>query len=262
MRFDSHSGGRHVMLATSGTCRSGQFFDSIGFLRVMALLLAVLLIGGGCTTTRDFSTISALESRDEGIEIVLMPLDVELSVLTMGGMLEPRADWTRDAKQYILTALETEQLARGSRMLRYEESDTNDPSVERLVELERLHGAVGLAIQKHQYEGMKLPTKNGALDWTLGPEVTTLAQKYDADYALFIRIRDSYSSAGRVLVRLAAAAFGVYMQGGEQYGFASLVDLRSGDIVWFNRLISVVGDLRTEEPAAKTVSLLLEGLPQ
>ena len=52
------------------------------------------------------------------------------------------------------------------------------------------------------------------------------------------------------------------MQGGEQHGFASLVDLRSGDIVWFNRLLSVVGDLRTEEPAAKTVSQLLEGLPQ
>lgn len=250
------------MLATSGTCRSGQFFGSIGFLRAIALLVTMLLIGGGCTTTKDFSTISALESQDEGIEIVVMPLDVELSVLTMGGMLEPRADWTRDAKQHILTALEMEQQTRGSRMLRYEQPDSNDPRAERLVELERLHGAVGLAIQKHQYEGMKLPTKNGALDWTLGPEVITLGEKYDADYALFIRIRNSYSSAGRMLARLAAAALGVYMQGGEQYGFASLVDLRSGDIVWFNRLISVVGDLRTEEPAAKTVSLLLEGLPE
>ena len=105
-----------------------------------------------------------------------MPLDVELSVLTMGGMLEPRADWTRDAKGHILTALETEQQTRGSRMLHYEQPDGKDPLAERLVELERLHGAVGLAIQKHQYEGMKLPTKNGALDWTLGPEVTTLAQ--------------------------------------------------------------------------------------
>ena len=250
------------MPATTGIYRSDRIFESVGFLRIILLLAASLLIAGGCTTTQDFSTISALESQDEGIEIVLMPLDVELSVLTMGGILDPRADWTRDAKQHILTALETEQQVRGSRMLHYEEPGSDDPLAERLVELERLHGAVGLAIQKHQYEGMKLPTKNGALDWTLGPEVATLAQTYNADYALFIRVRNSYSSAGRVLARLAAAALGVYMQGGEQQGFASLVDLRSGDIVWVNRLISIVGDLRTEEPAAKTVSLLLEGLPK
>lgn len=190
------------MFALAGIHRSSGNFDSAGFLRVVLLLAASLLIAGGCTTTKDFSNISALESHDEGIEIVLMPLDVELSVLTMGGMLEPRADWTRDAKQHVLTALESEQQTRGSRLLHYEQPDDNSPLAERLVELERLHGAVGLAIQKHQYEGMKLPTKNGALDWTLGPEVKTLAQTYDADYALFIRIRDSYSSAGRVLARL------------------------------------------------------------
>ncbi len=250
------------MLATAGIYRSDRGFEPVGSLRIILLLAAALLIAGGCTTTQDFSTISALESQDEGIEIVLMPLDVELSVLTMGGLLEPRADWTGDAKQHILTALETEQQTRGSRMLHYEQPGDNDPQAERLVELERLHGAVGLAIQKHQYEGMKLPTKDGALDWTLGPEVTTLGQKYDADYALFIRIRDSYSSAGRVLATLAAAALGIPLHGGQQYGFASLVDLRSGDIVWFNRLMSTAGDLRTVEPAAKTVSFLLEGLPQ
>lgn len=250
------------MPVATGIYLSDRISESVGSLRIILLLAASLLIAGGCTTTRDFSTISALESQDEGIEIVLMPLDVELSVLTMGGMLEPRADWTRDAKQHILTALDTEQQTRGSRMLHYAQPDGSDPLAERLVELERLHGAVGLAIQKHQYEGMKLPTKNGALDWTLGPEVKTLAQKYDADYALFIRIRDSYSSAGRVLATLAAAALGIPLHGGQQYGFASLVDLRSGDIVWFNRLVSAVGDLRTEEPAAKTVSFLLEGLPQ
>ena len=241
---------------------SGRIFHSSEVLHVTLLLIASLFVTGGCATTKDFSTISALESQDGGIEIILMPLDVELSVLTMGGMLEPRSDWTKAAKEHILTAIEMEQQSRSSKLLHYQEPEGSDPFAERLVELERLHSAVGKAILQHKYAGMSLPTKRETFDWTLGPEVGTLRQKYVADYALFIHIRDSYSSAGRVLAQIAAAALGFGLGGGQQLGFVSLVDLRSGDIVWFNRLVSTVGDLRTEEPAAKTVSLLLKGLPR
>jgi len=74
-------------------------------------------------------------------------------------------------------------------------------------------------------------------------------------------VRDSYVSAGRAAVIGAAAIFGVGIPGGRQVGFASLVDLRTGNIVWFNRLISGTGDLRTEAPAQSTVDNLIKGLP-
>ncbi len=51
------------------------------------------------------------------------------------------------------------------------------------------------------------------------------------------------------------------MPGGQQVGFASLVDLETGDIVWFNRLVSGVGDLRTAEPARAAVDDLLADFP-
>ena len=250
------------MLVIPKIYHSCRIFHSSEVLRVILLLFASLLLAGGCATTKDFSSISALESQDGGIEIILMPLDVELSVLTLGGLLEPRSDWTNAAKEHVLSGIEIEQQNRGSKLLHYQEPESNDPFGERHVELEQLHSAVGKAILQHKYAGMSLPTKKETFDWTLGPEVKTLSQKYAADYALFIYIRDSYSSAGRVLAQIAAAALGFGMAGGQQLGFASLVDLRSGDIVWFNRLFSAVGDLRTEEPAMKTVSLLLEGLPR
>ena len=79
--------------------------------------------------------------------------------------------------------------------------------------------------------------------------------------ALFIYINDSYSSGGRILAIFAVAILGVGMSGGQQAGFASLVDLSNGDVVWFNYLNSTTGDLRTEEPALKTVELLLKDLP-
>ena len=63
-------------------------------------------------------------------------------------------------------------------------------------------------------------------------------------------------------MQLAAAALGVGLVGGQQIGFASLVDLTTGEVVWFNHLHSTAGDLRTSEPAKKTVALLMSGLPK
>jgi hypothetical protein len=48
---------------------------------------------------------------------------------------------------------------------------------------------------------------------------------------------------------------------GIQNGYASLVDLRTGQVVWFNRLISATGDLREAVPAAATVESLMAGFP-
>ena len=97
----------------------------------------------------------------------------------------------------------------------------------------------------------------------MGPKVRVLRKKHNADYALFVYIRDSYTSGGlAVAIFLAAAIFGVGLQGGTQVGFASLVDLDSGDIVWFNRLFRGTGDLRERIPAEETVSILLTNFPK
>jgi hypothetical protein len=47
-------------------------------------------------------------------------------------------------------------------------------------------------------------------------------------------------------------------QGGSQQAFASLVDLKSGNVIWFNFLASAVGDIRTQAGAADLVNRLLE----
>jgi hypothetical protein len=88
-----------------------------------------------------------------------------------------------------------------------------------------------------------------------------LQREFGADYALFVYLRDSYSSEGRKAMMIGLALLGIGVSGGTQVGFASLVDLRTGDIVWFNRLISTVGDLRTLAPAHDAVEELLSGQP-
>ena len=227
-------------------------------------VVCLLILAGflhGCATTTQQASITRLDSAGEQARIVLMPLDVQLFLLTAGGVNEPQAEWTESAKQNMQTALQTLEGGRRLEFVNYVRPEDSSPDTSLLYELEKLHGAVGQAILFHKYQ-VALPTKKNVFDWTLGPEVRLIRERTNADYALFLYIRDSYSSAGRMFVQLAGAMLGVGVTGGQQLGFASLVDLKSGNIVWFNYLLSGTGDLRTPDPALKTVNNLLKNLPE
>ena len=47
------------------------------------------------------------------------------------------------------------------------------------------------------------------------------------------------------------------MSGGSQFAYASLVDLRTGKVAWFNVLQSRIGDIRTDAGAAEMIERLL-----
>ncbi|MFC3674320.1 hypothetical protein [Ferrovibrio xuzhouensis] len=193
-----------------------------------------------------------------------MPLDVELSTLSAGGVTEPRADWSEQANKLLLDALKTEEQAKNIHMIPYQEDAKDSAGYQDLAnQLIKLHGVVGNSIIMHEYVPQAaLPSKNGAFDWSLGPAAKAIKEKYKADYAMFVWVRDSYADGGRVAVILVAAALGVGIQGGQQIGFASLVDLETGKVVWFNLLARGYGDLRNADGAANAAQNLLANLPQ
>ena len=225
-------------------------------LRVIALiLLCVPLCACDAASPRlaESTTISwSAEKR-----VVLATPDIELSELTAGGVDAPRADWTGSAIDFARKDITEVLAARGVGVVA---ADTSaDPRENQIV---KLNSAVGQAILLHlYYSPIKLPEKGDALDWTLGPGVQVLRDKYRGDYALFIHVRDSYSSTGRQALMGVSALLLIPVPGGFQSGFASLVDLRTGRIVWFNRLLSVNGDMRNSDDARDTMGELLQGLP-
>ncbi len=90
------------------------------------------------------------------------------------------------------------------------------------------------------------------------------------DYALFLHAEDSFASTGRVALQvlgIAGCAVGFCapnIGGGGQFAYASLVDLRTGEVVWFNVLQAStpiagikMGDIRTADGAAVMVERLL-----
>jgi hypothetical protein len=225
-----------------------------------------------CVQTKQFADVEFTPPQGNYKLLVMRP-DVSVGSVTTGGMVEPRADWTEQGRANLIAALKAQQASRGGNVVIMERRDSLpgiDPDT--IAELERLHYAVGQSIALHRYSGRYLPTKRGkGLDWTLGEDAVRLGQRTGMDYALFLYAEDSFASRGRIALQVLGVAGCVVgfcapnIGGGGQFAYASLVDLRSGEVVWFNVLQAGtqiaginMGDIRKPEGAAQMVDRLLD----
>jgi len=230
--------------------------------RVVVILLvsAALIACGGCVTT--FQLGDRCATPPPSTKVLLIEPDIILFELTAGGLEEPRADWTETAKINVGKKLDEILEKRGDKLIPHQPPAKAPDRMHTHNQILKLHEVVGQTVLIHKYIPLyNLPTKEGCFDWGLGECVNALKKETGAEYALFVYLRDSYVSPGRAALMVAAAIFGVGLQGGMQLGFASLVDLQTGQIVWFNRLMSGVGDLRTPEVAEQAIRELLANIP-
>jgi hypothetical protein len=197
-------------------------------------------------------------------KVVIAPLDVELYTLSAGGPREPRADWTDAARQHIAAALR--DWAAGAHLAAF---PMDDKTAEANAELLQLQDTLVDALVVHHTGPVRLPAKGGQLDWSFGSAMQPLQQATGARYGLYTYVRDSYASSERKAVigavALVAAAFSggtlALLGGGEQAAYAMLVDLQTGQVLWFNELVRLHGDLREAAPAADSVKALLAEFP-
>lgn len=229
--------------------------------RVVRGLLLVLLLGGCASTTPRHAEGIKPDSRlGEGRRILLMPLDVELAELLASGLAEPRQAWTEAATRHLDAAFRAELERRGAEVEAFDPTRLTEPAAARARQLELLHEVVASSLLMNELGPSRLPTKP-RYDWTLGPGVQVLGEQQPADYAMFTLVRDSYASGGRKALMVIGLVAGVGVSLGQQVGFVSLVDLRTGQLVWSNFLVSGSGDLREAESAEKAARQLLAKLP-
>jgi hypothetical protein len=226
--------------------------------RTALVLAAALLATAAHAQESDPKHLApGFHGRPAGSKLVIVPADMELFSISAGGVQEPKADWTEAAQRNFSAALAARRAQLGTNAV-----ELQDAQLDEFAELNALQRAVAEAVFVHHTGlGMKLPTKNERLDWSLGDAVKPLKEKTGADYALFTWIRDSYASNERKAAMIAMALIGAISTGGEQTGYASLVDLNTGRIVWFNDLRRMTGDLRDEKAAMETVETLFKGFP-
>ena len=237
----------------------------------IALALALSVPVAGCVQTRQFADVQFTPPQGDYRLLVMRP-NVTVNSVTTGGIPEPRADWTEQARQNITAALQAQQAGRGGKAQVLARRDQlPGVSADLVAELERLHGAVGNSIALHKYMGAHLPTKSRqGLDYTLGNDAIELGRKTGYDYALFMHAEDNIVSRGRVALQVLGVA-GCFVGfcapnigGGGQFAYASLVDLKTGEVVWFNVVQAgsqvagiKFGDIRSPEGAAQLVDRLV-----
>lgn len=237
---------------------SGLNLGAIPVKRLLPIALACLSLAA-CTTTNTRVADVEAPRPPAGSQVILMEPGVQLGLLTASGITEPRADWSKAAKENLSReiAAQLQTRAHGFKVV--------DPEAEmdgRSGQLLRLNNAVGQSILLFTYGPLTLPTKGKDLDWTLGEGVKALGEAHGAQYALFVNANGNYASSGRVAAMVGMAMLGVSMPLGNQQVIASLVDLKTGQVVWFNvALAGPNADMREPAGAAALATSLLKNIP-
>jgi hypothetical protein len=231
-------------------------------LLLLVLLLSLASAAGAYTKNRVATDANGNPVRISGSVVIVEP-NIELSEVLAGGVEEPRREWSEAARRLYPEEVHRRLQAAGTRQQPDYDIPDNLPSDTRLGQILRLNEAVSISILAYTSPGNQLATKRGKkLDWTLGPGVEELRKATGADYALFTYVRDSYTSAGRKALRVVGLLLlGGDIGGGRQIGVTTLVDLRTGQVVWFNVLAKQTGDLRDASGAQKTAESMLRGIP-
>jgi hypothetical protein len=225
-----------------------------------ACVCLIALALSACAQTQVRQKAAHFEPQ-QSVSVLLMPVDIELSALTAGGLKEVRADWTATAKEHVTEAVGRQLARHGDQLLAYTEPLDNAERHQH-IQIIKLHGVVGKTIMLHSLIPASVPpTRQHSFDWSLGTAVSSLRKTSGADYGLFVYLRDSYATAGRKTLIVASAMFGIAVPGGSQIGFATLVDLRDGSVVWFNRIHKQTGDLRTKGAVDAAVQELIDDIP-
>lgn len=214
--------------------------------------------------TKNFTASGYELPADKPVTIVLMRPDVEVGALAAGGVPQPNADWTSAARTNLAGALTA--VGRRRALAVRTMSDQGGEGARLVADYEALHRAVAGAIIEHKYYGARLPTKKNRFDWTMGPGTQRIGDLSGGNYALFLYTRDNFASDSRKALQVVGAlgcviGFCAIVGGGQHVAYASLVELSTGNIVWFNVLRGSKGDIRDAAGARSMVDAIVASMP-
>jgi len=206
--------------------------------RAALLLIFPLALGllTGCATPYSLAR-ARFEERARLIKtVVLMPPDVKIYQVTVGGSVELAGELSEEGKKNIATALKSVLEEKGVGIREFSPGD--DPKLnEEYEDVRPLFAAVSTAI------GSVPPEISTQFRYSLGllPE---LARTAEADALLFVYGVNHVATGGRTAFRILTAVALIHpffvipamMPGEEGNLTVAFVDARTGDLLWFSRL--------------------------
>jgi hypothetical protein len=231
------------------------------FLTIAATAALLFTPAPSYAQSRQSLTKEAFAFPSQGqVRVVLFRPDVSVGEQSTGGLDQPNAGWTEQAREQLTAALGKAQAERNIELKLMPELAGDDAKL--MSDYRKLFKIVADSVIKHRLFPLDpLPTKEEKFDWTLGEGASTLGTLGGGDYGLFFYTLDSYESGSRKMARLLAAQMGAEEPTEVNMGYAGLVDLKTGDLVWINVDVKMAGDVRTREGAALRITELLDGFP-
>lgn len=198
---------------------------------------------------------------DVPVRILLFRPEIKVGEQTTAGLFQPNAEWHESARKALGDALVASAKGRGIELVEMPEPNAEKGAL--FSEYRALfRSIVGAAVRYKMFGNDLLPSKADRFDWSLGGGLRQFAPDAQAGYGLFLFNHDGFESAGRKAAQLVASLMGARDAPGSHIGYAALVDLNSGDLLWLNVDLKAGGDVRTAEGAAERIDQLLRGFPQ
>ncbi len=194
------------------------------------------------------------------VRILIFRPDIKVGEQTTAGLFQPNAEWYENARRELTAALLAAKKNRQFDAILHEEP-TAAKAAQYAEYLALFRVIVGSAIRHKLFARDPLPSKADRFDWSLGSGIAQLVADSNADYGLFLFSHDGFESSGRKAAQLVASLMGARDTPGAHLGYAALVDLKSGDLLWLNVDLKATGDVRTAEGAAMRIEQLLAGFP-
>ena len=224
-----------------------------------AVSVALCLGAVGAQAQNAVPTYVHIEKPAKGTPILVVLPTVSLNLLTASGAQEPKEDWSHSAQGFLDASMIDSLSKRDYKTVGVDLNTYEDPAA---LQMLKLNSAVTDTVFFNTI--WKLPTKT-TFDYTLGEDAAKLipaGSETAPAYALFVECKGSYSSSGRAATMIVMAAMGVGMPMGGQALRATLVDLKTGQVVWYQLMTVPPGtDIRTAEGAGTAVNLLFKQLP-
>lgn len=231
--------------------------------RVSCVLFLAISLSACVANTRHKVHYTLVEEKKAAPKkIVLLPVDIRVKEMSAGGVVEEVEEWSKQGKQSVDSSIR--ELSRSTN--KFELVDLPEMSEEEKKTLEEyvaLYDVVaGNALMVTNFGGEAWQHKKKHFDYTLGEGLEFLRDRTGADSALILIGEDVVSSSGRKAAFILAAAVGVSIPLGHSLMYAGIVDLKTGDVLWFDYTISVDGkDLRVAEDSKKLLEELLKNYP-
>lgn len=228
------------------------------------LIAGVLLTGcaAGIPNHRVHHSLLEAPAAQLPTRVLLLPIDVEVSEVSAGGVSEEVKSWSDQATHNVEQALR--QHADADARVELVELPTLSPTetetVEQHLALYDVVGGTAFAITNTPVAAWDHKRKH--FDYSLGSGLEFLRARSGAETALIVIGMDQISTTERKALAVGAAVFGVGIPLGVSFVSVGVVDLASGDLLWLNYAHSYGdADLRRAEDAAEMVEQMFQSYP-